>query len=229
MGEKSELHELNVTVGVRSIHAVITRALLVTIGQAAQKDVGLRDGPAPREGFAEYVLALARVVNAHHLTEDELAFPYFKEKLPDMPVKKLGADHQLMLPLVARLDAVASLGSEGATPLGDPVLAEIEQAARELDAIWGPHIETEETYLTRGRLSAILDPAEEERITRMFAEHSQKNSHPEFLVLPFLLYNVPKGQRWVFLDGLPEVVTQELLPKAWKPQWAAMAPFLLDQ
>jgi hypothetical protein len=24
-------------------------------------------------------------------------------------------------------------------------------------------------------------------------------------------------------------VMQELLPKVWKPQWGAMAPFLLDQ
>jgi hypothetical protein len=35
--------------------------------------------------------------------------------------------------------------------------------------------------------------------------------------------------RSVLADELPDMVKRELLPKAWKPQWGAMAPLLFDQ
>lgn len=209
-------HQPNMVESVRAIHAVITQGIKVVLDKAAFDGPGGPDYAASGDGFSKYVLGLGQVLNGHHLTEDELAFPYFRDKLPDMPFDKLSADHRRMVPIIQRLE-------------GGKTAQAIEQAAEELDAIWGPHRETEEGYWTRDRLDRVLEPAEETKLDRMFAEHSQRNSTPDYLVVPFLLFNLPEDQRWVFADEFPAVVMQELLPKAWKPQWGAMAPFLLDQ
>jgi hypothetical protein len=45
-----------------------------------------------RQGFFSYVQALTIVLGAHHLGEDEIAFPAFRPKLPAAP-QRLAADH----------------------------------------------------------------------------------------------------------------------------------------
>jgi hypothetical protein len=47
-------------------------------------------------------------------------------------------------------------------------------------------------------------------------------------VVPFLLYNLPPEERAIFSQGMPPVVTQELVPVVWKEKWSPMKPFLLD-
>lgn len=82
------------------IHLVITRGLKVASENSqsfAQR--GYPDA-STREGFVSYVRSLASSLHAHHLTEDDLAFPYFREKMPDAPFDLLSAHHRQMVPFL---------------------------------------------------------------------------------------------------------------------------------
>jgi hypothetical protein len=46
-------------------------------------------------------------------------------------------------------------------------------------------------------------------------------------VMPFVVYNLSSADRAEFVKVLPPVVTQQLIPIAWKAAWAPMTPFLL--
>jgi hypothetical protein len=59
-------------------------------------------------------------------------------------------------------------------------------------------------------------------------EHSQEYSKPDFLVIPFLLYNLPLEDRIIFSQGMPPILTEQMVPVVWKDKWAPMKPFLLQ-
>ena len=75
------------------IHRAITRGLNVSVSKGSEYiQKGFPD-PDLQQGFALYLQTLAAVLSAHHLGEDEVAFPALKLKLPDEPYEKLGSDH----------------------------------------------------------------------------------------------------------------------------------------
>ena len=65
--------------------------MAVTRGAVFVKD-GFPDRSL-QQGFALYLQALTAVLSAHHLGEDEVAFPALKQKLPNVPYDSLAADH----------------------------------------------------------------------------------------------------------------------------------------
>jgi hemerythrin-like domain-containing protein len=217
----------DIALSLRAIHSAITRGLKVALGRTGS---GVAEGfsdTATLVGFAGYVQTLAKVLDAHHLTEDELAFPYFRDLMPEMPFDQLMTDHQRMVPLIEQLESQArSLAGEA-----DPhqLLSDIGEATAAVDTVWLPHIAIEESHWTTERLAGLVTPEENARLNRLFAEHNQKNAQPDALVVPFLLFNLPAEQRRVFADAMPEMVTKELVPITWKEQWQPMAPFLLEQ
>ena len=81
------------------IHSVITYALKVSIERSeSYAQEGYPDATT-RKGFTSYVRCLSALLYAHHITEDDLAFPYFWEKLPDLPVDLLErGDHVAQKP-----------------------------------------------------------------------------------------------------------------------------------
>ncbi len=54
-----------------------------------------------------------------------------------------------------------------------------------------------------------------------------KHSGPDYLVVPFLLYNLSPEDRATMSAEMPPVVTQQLVPVVWKEKWQPMSPFLL--
>ena len=75
------------------IHRAITRGLFVAVTRGT---VFVKDGftdHSLQQGFALYIQALTAVLSAHHLGEDEVAFPALKLKLPAVPYESLAADH----------------------------------------------------------------------------------------------------------------------------------------
>ena len=74
------------------IHKVISRALRVAIG-ACDGYLGTRGlPPEEADGFRMYVTTLKWMTHSHHLTENELAFPYFRNEL-EAPYSRLATDH----------------------------------------------------------------------------------------------------------------------------------------
>jgi hypothetical protein len=43
-----------------------------------------------------------------------------------------------------------------------------------------------------------------------------------------MLFNLSPQDRAAFAQAMPPVVTEQLVPVAWRDKWAPMKPFLLD-
>ena len=94
----------NVVAELLLIHQIITRGLKVASENGgAFVQQGYPTGSA-REGFISYIRSLASTLHAHHLTEDDLVFPYFREKMPDAPYDLLAAQHRGLVPLLEEIN-----------------------------------------------------------------------------------------------------------------------------
>ncbi len=208
-----------------AIHHVITRALEVSIERAREfAERGFQNGEE-QAGFLTYVRALVNVLEGHHLTEDDVAFPYFRDKLPETPFALLIAQHQEMVPVLGEIkSAVERCEKEGRVEAG---LRSIEAGLIKVDSIWHPHIQIEQEHIVE-KADAMLPVEEQIRLVKLFGEYSQKHSGPPFLAVPFMLYNLPPEERAVFAEAIPAEVTNHLVPVVWKEQWAPMTPFLLE-
>ena len=131
-----------------------------------------------------------------------------------------------MLPILDDIKASAS-GVSAASEAGQ-ALEDLNRGLGTLDALWLPHITIEEQHETVEALAALIEPGEHIRLGQAFAQHSQQHSGPNYLLVPFLLYNLPPQEREIFALALPPIVAQQLVPIVWKEQWAPMQPFLLD-
>lgn len=208
------------------IHLVVTRGVAVAREhcQAFARD-GFPDATT-REGFTRYVEALVALLDGHHLTEDEMMFPYLQPILPDAPYAALTADHQEVVRLLQEISGIVTAVRTADDPR--PALAELAPVLARLDAAWHPHRITEEEHFSAKNLAPLIPPDEQERVGLEWAKHGQEHAGPAPLAVPFILYNLPPGERAIMLHKMPPVVTQELLPGPWKEQWGPMQPFLLD-
>jgi len=220
----SNLGERHIAVSFLRIHNIITRGLSVSMESAQGALEQGFAGEANREGFFHYVRALSSILHAHHLTEDELAFPYFRDRMPDAPFDVLVRWHQEMVEMLDEINlAVEACEKNDQFEIN---LRHLSDALAGLDESWRPHIEMEfEQFIA---LVDDLVPVEEQlRLVRRFAEHGQQHSGPPYLTVPFLLYNLPVEDREAFAQGMPAEITQNLVPVVWKGQWASMMPYLL--
>ena len=221
----SERTTPNIAEDLLCIHAVITRGLNVSIERGrlfAQS--GYPDASA-REGFIAYVGSLVSVLHAHHLTESELFFPYFRDKLPDAPFDLLIAQHRDLEPLLQQAkvatDELSTEAQAGAA------MARLNSLLGSILEFWHPHIRIEEDHFSVERVATLIDAQEQETLAKAGAEHGQRHAGPPHLVVPFLLYNLPPDKRLAFARWMPLVVTRLLLPIVWRRKWATMRPFLL--
>ena len=216
----------NIASGLLHIHHVITRGLNVSLAKSEEfAQHGFPDSSL-RNGFANYVRALVAVLRAHHLTEDELAFPYFRAKIPNAPFDALEAEHHALEPLLPQIESLA--GKIESESQAGPVLRELSQLLRRLDDVWHQHIQKEEEYFPEAVLAKLISPEEHIRLLQEFGTHSQQIAKPDYLVVPFLLYNLEEEERKEFSRPLPAMLLEQLVPVAWKDQWATMRPFLLS-
>ncbi len=221
----SESNAPNVGVELLRIHSIITRALRVALERSEFFADRGYPGMTMREGFLCYVRSFASVLDAHHTTEDQLAFPYFKARFPDAPYDLLTTQHQS---IVLVLDQLRTLIEEKAAHRQEgALLKKMFLLLKKLDEVWHPHIRIEEDHFSVGKLEGAVPPDEQVRLIKQFMEHSQQHAKPDFLVVPFLLYNLPPEQRCAFAAAMPPIVTEQLVPVVWKEKWEPMKPFLL--
>lgn len=216
----------NVGASLLLIHHIITRGLEVAIEQSGLLAKSGFTDSSLQEGFTNYARTLLAVLRAHHLTEDELVFPYLQEKLKlvEAPFDVLELEHHAIEFLLPQLDAtIGKLQSDAP----GPALQELSRLFRMLNDVWGPHIRKEEEHFTLELLGQLIGPEEHVRLIRDFAAHSQSIAKPDYLVVPFLLFNLDREERAHFSRALPPTVTEQLVPGAWKEKWASMRPFLL--
>jgi hemerythrin-like domain-containing protein len=207
------------------IHRIITRGL--EVAQAKSEEFGASGFPdgQTKTGFGGYVRSLATVLHGHHLTEDELAFPYLRAHQPQAPYDQLAFDHKAMTSILPQVEAAAGSFENGGRP--SVALRDLNRAVSRLRDIWRPHIGLEEEHFSVSALAESIAADEHVRMLQKFGEFSQQHANPDYLVLPFMLHNLNRDDRAAFAAEFPPVVSRELVPVAWKEHWAPMAPFLL--
>jgi hemerythrin-like domain-containing protein len=205
--------------GLLMIHKIITRGLSTSI-RKCDEYLGQQSIP-PREveGFSMYVATLKWVTHAHHLGEEEIAFPYFKDYI-EAPYDSLKDDHHTMAQILDKLDQCLLEISSGKFDKLREVLGEFEK-------LWIPHIRIEEDYFTAEKLRLVVEMKDQINLAEKFASHGSKNSGPGALGLPFMFYNLEGKDRETFTAPFPWIVKKVLVPIIWKGQWKPMKPFLL--
>lgn len=206
------------------IHKAITRGLAVGASSGTRFLGHGFPEETLRQGFADYVRTLALVLSAHHLGEDEIAFPALKAKLPAAPYERLAADHLKIEGLLGAVGGAAGHLTEGG---GDAGLRVVVDGLKGISAVWSTHIELEERHFDEKALGEVMELEVQAEVSGAMAKHSQEHAGPPFLALPFVLFNLDGEDRAGFAAALPKAVTEALIPGEWKDKWAAMKPFLL--
>jgi hemerythrin-like domain-containing protein len=222
----SESSKPNIGTLMVRIHMAITRGLEVSSERGAAFVHEGYPNAATHEGFVTYVRTLVWVLNAHHLSEDHVAFPYLRSKLPDAPYDELLAEHREMDETLEELEATLETVA-AQTQAGDS-LDHLNRTVATLAKQWHPHINKELLYLYDvEKTEAVMDLDEQIRLSKEVAEYSQQQADPAFMI-PFLLYNLSADERANMAKAMPPVVIQEMVPVVWKEKWAPMEPFLLE-
>jgi hypothetical protein len=223
MSETSEPDRSVLTDNLERIHRAISRGLRVSHDAAEQfAQSGLPEDM--RHGYTDFIRSLISVMHAHHLGEDELAFPFLRQRMPSPAFDRLEADHLAMLPLLDQSGILVS-----GAPLSHETCPRLAEILFQIQNTWLAHIQREEEVLSAAKLAATLTLAEQAQLTLSLTEHGQQHAQPSQLTLPFVLFNLEAGVRQAVMAGLPPLVSQQLIPVAWREQWAPMLPFLLSE
>ena len=206
------------------IHRAITRGLNVCVSKGSEYlSEGFPD-PDIQQGYVLYLQTLTAVLSAHHLGEDEVAFPALKRKLPDEPYGKLGSDHvEIEKKLVQIKNALPGLASADFAPS----LAAAIEILKGILSVWVPHIQIEETSFKSAAIESAMTFDEQLQLSAEIGKYSQEHGGPPFFVLPFVLFNMDKADRDAMASGMPKELVEVLMPGEWKANWAPMLPFLL--
>lgn len=207
------------------IHKVITRGLNIGTTRGSGFLANGFTSEELQQGFTKYLQSLGSVLEAHHLAEDEVAFPALKIKLPAAPYERLAADHKK---IEAALNPMRESTNEvsGANPAAG--LGVVVENLKKILAIWVSHIGVEETSFGSNVLARAMTPEEQAEISISMGKHSQAHAGPPFLVVPFVLFNLAGAERDAIMAPLPKALMEQLVSKEWKDQWNPMKPFLLD-
>lgn len=203
------------------IHKVITRALNISLENS--QDTTMPENNRP--GFVSYVRSLTILLHAHHSGEDELSFPFWKNRLPSGPFDELSRQHRQMIPYLEQIDRWMV---DGSGAWGEEEIAELHHVLSDLRHLWETHIALEEATIGPEEAQQHLSQSENEQLSRALSEHGQAHSQPGALVMPFIVYNLSAVDREEFCKLLPPVVIDQLIPVAWKAIWEPMIPFLLQ-
>lgn len=211
---------------LRRIHSVMTRAIETTIEQSKMFSQKEPLSESDYKGFILYTKCLMSMIHSHHLTEDDLAFPYFKKKLTNFPVEALSAQHQVMtVHLNNMIRIVNEIESSG---ISKALLESLNQNLVLIQKVWIPHIEVEEKHINKKDVEAVLDIKERIRIGKVISAHSRKHQKDiGIIMIPFILYNMKPADRVVMSTLIPWIVRRIIVPIAIKKRWEPMKPYLL--
>lgn len=205
-------------------HKVMTRGLAVSLQNINEF---LQIGALEKlkcEGFIKYVQSFSSVLHGHHRAEDEEIFPYFKDKLPEVPYERLISEHKIFNDGLQEINTgIDHLKSEN-----DELdsLKILKSGFDKIDQIWHPHIQIENTQLYERIRSLNIDLEEMIRLQKEDKKFFQEHTGPAYLVMPFVLYNLSPEDRAILTQG-SEIVAKQLLSIDWKDKWTPMQPFLL--
>jgi hemerythrin-like domain-containing protein len=210
----------NLAIGMLCTHRIITRALDVSIEHC---DKSLKAGEldeTSKKGFIDYIQSFKTVITTHHHLETQKVFPYFREKIPDLPVDKLNKEHGQIGIHLNEIDDIISDLNDGSS------IEQLNKILTGINDIWHPHIDVEEKYFTVKGMDNLLDKDETVILLKIYGEFIMEHYTPDYLVIPFQYYNLTPAERKIWAQDLPEIITKKLIPIEWKDKWSKMSDFL---
>ena len=126
----SEKPKPNIGLDLQRIHRVITRGLAIALENCQVFEGGFPDNTT-REGFWKYCQGLEANAHGHHVSEDDLFFPYLRDRLPDTDFDEMVTEHQEMHEILAEMRAAREAGA----------LTDMQRALAKMADLWHPHIE----------------------------------------------------------------------------------------
>jgi hypothetical protein len=208
----------NIGMDLQRIHRCITRGLVVARENCRIFAASGFPDDATHAGFWKYCHGLEANAHGHHVIEDDVFFPFLRERLPDTDFDGLMVEHQQMHTILAEMKAAREGGS----------LDDLHHALAKLSDLWLPHIAKEEAAFSPEVAAEVMTVPQHIELAQKAAAHSQEHTQPAPLAIPFLLYNLEGDDRAHFFAVMPAEVTQQLVPIVWKDEWDPMKPFLLD-
>lgn len=209
-----------------SIHLVITRAIRVSIEQCKIFQGQSKIDEILKEGFINYLSSLLSLFHSHHLVEDDQIFPYFENNQLKAPYEVMKSQHEKLLPLLDELENyINNLSSNNSKDL--EFIEQLLENLEHLQQAWIPHYQLEEEYFTDENISSLISDEEQVRLCLEFGKYAGNHLKPDYLVIPFILYNLPDEQRKLIAEVFPPIIIEELIPNKWKEKWQSMSPLLL--
>jgi len=204
--------------GLFMIHKIITRGVATSLRRCDEYLEKPGIPPAHASGFSLYVSTLILVMHSHHLSEDEIAFPFFQNFI-EGPYDRLKDDHHLISAVLKKLENCLSGINEGK-------ISDLRNALIELENLWTPHFKMEEDNFSSEKINAVISLQEQQSVIEKLSKHGRQNSGPAPLVLPFVIYSLEGAEREELTGPLPWIIRKVLVPVIWKKKWEAMKPFL---
>ncbi|HLN21675.1 MAG TPA: hemerythrin domain-containing protein [Bacteroidales bacterium] len=206
--------------GLLRIHKLITRAISVSVVKCDEY-IRINYIPGKEEkGFRLYLETLVKVMHAHHLSEDEIVFPYFRGKI-EANYSKLKSEHIAMSEMLDDLSRSIDRLNVGDIPSLRGKLDSIQR-------LWTPHIRTEERSFPPEILDGKMSAVEQDDLVKRVSTHGAKSSGPGYLALPFVIFNLQREDRKEFLKDFPWILKHFIIPVVWRRKWKSMEPFLLN-
>jgi hypothetical protein len=206
-------------------HSIISRALLVSIEHV---DKFIEDKYPEKlrfNGFLNYLECFSTVLSVHHHLETEEAFPYLKNIITDAPYDLLNEQHTVMQKSLDELNYILSDLKENYIDIES--LKHLKTVLNTINGGWYPHIKIESQHFAPAKLGNLINSDEMIILHQKFSKYSRMHSKPDYLIIPFIVYNLSPKVRDMWVQELPEIVVNQLIPHTWKAEWESMKPFLL--
>ncbi|MBW6465241.1 MAG: hemerythrin domain-containing protein [Brevefilum sp.] len=217
-------HKLTLADYFLTVHQVISRGVDIS---NAHIDGFIKDG-FPNEtifdGYLNYLHALIVLFDSHHKTEDDIAFPFFREALPNTHFEWLLEDHDLITGFIEELHPILDALNKREQVNVNLVLC--KDILFKMSDRWYGHIGLEEEEFIN-LIDDLISNEERVRLFSQFKNYNYKLLKPHNLTFPFMLYNLePQDQRHI-VNAYSEARFADLDAPAWRAEWESMIPFLL--
>lgn len=208
------------------VHMIMTRALKVSLESSQSLATRNANHALDHQGFIIYLKCLSSIMYSHHLSEDDVAFPYFHSFLQKAPFDSLTDEHIEMAYYMHKLDKW--IKKDELSELKQKDFEEVSSYLSKIYELWVPHIMIEQDCLSPGNISSIIEQEENIRLEKEFLEYSKMHQDGlGNLVIPFMLYNLEKPEREIMALDFPWMKRNIIVPIFARKKWKPMEPFLL--
>lgn len=216
--------EVNIADGLVGIHRSITRGFTIieeTLQSMMHKTLSDEES---FKGFLYYLSSLITLIHAHHSTEDAIVFPIFRKKTIDAPYSLLVKEHVKMEVMLNEIKSLIERLTENKKDM--ETMKKLQQLIQTLNDLWSPHIEKEECNFSGTTIGTHISAEEQQQIAIQIGQHMAQNAKPDYLLIPFIFYNLSNEDRKMMQPFLPANITSLL--SIWKNSWTPMKPYLID-